>query len=139
MVASEVRSLAQRTQESTTEIEALIDALQGGVAQAVAKMEQNRVSAESTVEQGTKVAEALRTIASAVTSIADMNIQIASAATQQSAVAEEINKSVHRISDVADQSASGADDISRSSEELGLTGTTATGFDCAFQLSLQVE
>ncbi len=108
VVASEVRSLAQRTQDSTTEIEALIDDLQSGVGEAVKKMDKNRKSAEAAVEQSGAVAEALRRISTAVASIVDMNMQIASAATQQSAVAEEVNQSVLRISEVADQSASGS-------------------------------
>lgn len=134
VVASEVRSLAQRTQESTTEIEALIDDLQHGVEQTVGSMAQNRKRAESSVEHGEQVASSLRRISQAVATIASMNVQIASAATEQSAVAEEVNRSVQRISTIADQSASGSDEISRSSEELARLGQQLQGLTERFTI-----
>jgi len=118
VVASEVRTLAQRTQDSTTEIEQIISELQNGVDQAVSSMDDNRENAERTVERGEEAAKALRRISKAVGDIADMNTQTASAATQQSTVSEQISQSVQRISEIADQSSSGAEETSRSSEEL---------------------
>lgn len=135
VVASEVRSLAQRTQQSTTEIEALLEELQSGVGQAVTSMEQNRKRAESSVEHSAQVVNALQRISGAVATIVSMNLQIASGATEQSAVAEDINSSVQRINTIADQSASGSDEVSRSSEELARLGHQLQSMTERFELS----
>ena len=118
VVADEVRTLAQRTQESTHEIETLVDNLQGGAQQAVQVMESSRKKAESTVSQATQAGESLSSIRAAVENILDVNTQIASAAEEQSATTEEINRSVNNIQSVAEQTATGAEQTAASSNEL---------------------
>jgi len=118
VVADEVRTLAQRTQESTIEIEALVDALQTGAQQAVDVMGQSRDKAESTVSQAEQAGESINAIITSVSDILNMNVQIASAAEQQSATTEEINRNINNIQSIAEQTASGAVETSASSNEL---------------------
>jgi len=118
VVADEVRTLASRTHESTTEIENMIDKLQTGSHNAVEVMEKSREQAQAGVEQATEAAESLEAITRAVATITEMNIQIASAAEEQSAVSEEINKNVTNISQISEQTASGAEQTTTSADEL---------------------
>lgn len=118
VVADEVRTLSQRTQKSTEEIESMIDQLQSGVKEAVGSMQSSRKATELTVEQSNKVAEALDHIASAVATIVDMSHQIAQAAEEQSAVAKTIDTNVRHISDLGTETASNAQETLESSKEL---------------------
>ena len=108
VVADEVRTLASRTQESTTEIEEMIAKLQSGAHQAVETMENGREKATDSVEQANQAGAALEEITGAVSSISDMNTQIASAAEEQAVVADEINKNITTISSLGEQNATGA-------------------------------
>ena len=118
VVADEVRVLASRTQESTQEIENMIDKIQSGASEAMKAMEDSKGRTSSTVEQAAVAGEALSTITDSVTAISDMNTQIASAAEEQSAVAEEISKSIESISEVAQVTAKGATQTAGSSDSL---------------------
>ena len=108
VVADEVRTLANRTQESTSEIHSMIERLQTAAKNAVSSMESGQRLTLSNVKQADKAGLALDEIASAVKTISDMNAMIASAAEEQSAVAEEINRSVVNITQISDETAAGA-------------------------------
>ncbi len=118
VVADEVRTLASRTQESTNEIETMIEQLQSASKKAVSEMQSSRESAIAGKEKMAETGNALSTIRDAVDSISDLNFQIASASEQQSAVAEEINSNVVNISTSGEATASGASQTSESSEQL---------------------
>ncbi|MBC9249044.1 chemotaxis protein [Pseudomonas alcaligenes] len=122
VVADEVRGLAQRTQKSTEEIEALIAALQNGTQQAANLMDSSRELTESTVELTRRAGRRLGAIAQSVSSIQSMNQQIAAAAEEQTAVAEEINRSVINVRDISEQTASASEETAASSIELARLG-----------------
>ncbi|HFD81122.1 MAG TPA: methyl-accepting chemotaxis protein [Gammaproteobacteria bacterium] len=118
VVADEVRTLAGRTQESTAEINQMIEHLQAGSRKAVEVMGQSREQAQLVVSEAGKAGDSLETIAGAVARINDMSTQIASAAEEQTAVAEEINRNIVAISDMAEQTATGASQTAASGEDL---------------------
>ncbi|QLC72263.1 methyl-accepting chemotaxis protein [Pseudomonas sp. LPB0260] len=134
VVADEVRALARRTQESTTEIEGLIATLREGTRRTVTDMRQSGALVEQVVQDANQTEGALAAIAEAVTQIFEMNQQIAAAAEEQTAVAEEINRSVTSIRDIADQSAAAMDESANSSIQLAELGLELQGMAGHFRL-----
>jgi methyl-accepting chemotaxis protein len=134
VVADEVRTLASRTQQSTREINDMIEKLQHGANQAVSVMEMGRSKAEESVEQAAKAGEALQTITGVVDNIKSMNIQIASAAEQQSATAEEINRNIVNISEVAQETAGGSQQTASASDELARLAADLQGQVSKFKI-----
>ena len=107
VVADEVRTLARRTQQSTQEIQDMIERLQTGAGNAVKLIGSISERSEATVEETRRVNEALQRIGQAVATITDMNTQIASAAEEQTSVSETINQNVHEIVAITEQTAQG--------------------------------
>lgn len=101
VVADEVRNLANRTKESTSEIQEMITNLQVEAKQSVELMEVNVHDAQSTSEKSDSANDALQAIRDSVSVILDMNNQIATAAEEQTHVAAEINVNVVEINDIA--------------------------------------
>nr|WP_145253743.1 methyl-accepting chemotaxis protein [Pseudomonas sp. DE0157] len=134
VVADEVRSLAQRTQQSTEEIEELIAGLQSGTQRAASKMDSSRQLTDSTVELTRRAGSSLENITRTVSSIQAMNQQIATAAEEQTAVAEEINRSVINVRDISDQTSAASEQTASSSVELARLGTHLQGLVGRFKL-----
>ncbi|XKH01252.1 methyl-accepting chemotaxis protein [Marinobacter nauticus] len=122
VVADEVRALAKRTQDSTGEIETLVNTLQQGSKEAAESMRHNSDSAESAVGVARQAAESLDSIAASVSSIQGMNQQIATAVEEQTSVAEDISEGVVNIREVTDQSATANNQIAVSSSDLARLG-----------------
>jgi len=118
VVADEVRSLAQRTQDSTQEIESIITTLQGRTREVVSIMQQCRNQGGESAAQATKAGELLRSITEDVQTIMDMSTHIATAIDEQSQVASEVNKNVVRIRDIAQQASGHAVTNAQTSEEV---------------------
>jgi len=97
VVADEVRTLAQRTQESTQEIEDVIEKLQSSAEDSVQRMNANRDKVIETAGTATNAAASLEKINESVQSIASLNIQIAGASEEQSAANAEIGTRMDSI------------------------------------------
>jgi len=118
VVADEVRQLASRTQQSTSEIQGMIEALQVTASKAADEMQSGREDAENSVSRAAEAGKSLDDIASAVRTITDMNVQIASAAEEQAAVTEELNSNITQIQNLANQSEDGSRQTADASQDL---------------------
>lgn len=119
VVADEVRTLASRTQESTQDIQNMLQHLQQGVKEAVTAMNTSRASAMTTVQTTEGAGKTLDEIKEAVSNITRMAIQIAAAAEEQSEVTEDINRNLTQINHFAETTANIAHSTLKSSDNLG--------------------
>lgn len=97
VVADEVRSLAKRTQDSTAEIQQIIEAVQQGAAKAMQAMKISQEKTGVTLEMAGQAGQSINQITQSISAILGMNMQIATAAEEQSYAAEEINKNVVKV------------------------------------------
>jgi methyl-accepting chemotaxis protein len=118
VVADEVRTLAQRTQQSTSDIQSMITTLQTGVSDIVTVMESGHEQAAQTVKLAGEAESELASILDAMGRISDMNTSVASATEEQTQAVDEINRSVTQINDLAQHSDDRSVEISEISDLL---------------------
>ena len=118
VVADEVRTLASRTRQSTSEIQQMVESLQAGVRDAVVVMSASRKETDSSVVQAAAAGQALDAILQSMRQVDAMNASIASAAATQRQVTGDMSRSVSEISEIAVQTAAGAEQTAGSAKEL---------------------
>lgn len=118
VVADEVRTLASRTQDSTSEIQNIIEQLQSAAQSTASIMRRSNETTSISVEQAKHAGEALDDIAEKVSTITEMNLQIANAANEQGAVSSEINVNINTINEGVSQISDNASQTSEASTNL---------------------
>ncbi len=118
VVADEVRTLAQKSQQSTEEIQQMIEEVQAGASSAVEVMEKSRELAEKSVAEAGMAGNSLESITRSTRTISDINTQIASAAEEQASVTSEVNRNINNISHAAEETTQHADDVASATREL---------------------
>jgi len=134
VVADEVRALAYRTQQSTQEIEQMVQGMRSGSSLALDSMQASTARATTTLALAERAGEALQTITASVHEIHERNLVIASAAEEQAQVAREVDRNLVNIRDLSVRSAAGADQTSASSHELSQLANALQGMVRRFQL-----
>ncbi|KAE9658754.1 methyl-accepting chemotaxis protein [Pseudomonas sp. PB105] len=134
VVADEVRSLAQRTQDSTEEIEQMISGIQQGTQNTVEALNSSADHAGQTLQRANSAGNALEKITAAISQISQRNLVIASAAEQQALVAREVDRSLVNIRDLSTQTAAGATQTSAASQELSRLAVDLNGLVTRFVL-----
>ncbi|MFU7708882.1 methyl-accepting chemotaxis protein [Aeromonas veronii] len=123
VVADEVRTLAKRTQDSTSQINHIISELQQRANEAGVTMQQSQDMMSETVHTAREAGASIAEISSSVNSISYMNIQIATATEEQGAVSEELNRNVVNISNASEEVATGAKQMAQACNDLNLLAT----------------
>jgi methyl-accepting chemotaxis protein len=134
VVADEVRALAHRTQQSTGEIEQMIESIQRGTEHAVAAMQSSSTRADTTLTLARAAGGALDDIVQAIASITERNLVIASAAEQQAQVSREVDRNLVNIRDLSQQTSAGANQTRAASQELASLAVSLNGLVTAFRV-----
>jgi len=118
VVADEVRELASRTQNSTQEIQEMVENMQNSIGQVVAVMQKSMQQSQQCVEHASTSQSSLGDMNTRIANIREMSGQIAEAARQQSEAVEEVSRTLEQINAAAGDTAEGASTVSASSEDL---------------------
>ncbi|MEQ7918524.1 methyl-accepting chemotaxis protein [Xanthomonas sp. WHRI 1810A] len=118
VVADEVRALAHRTQQSTREIEQMIDSIQKGTGAAVSAMTHTNAQAQRTLDTAQGAGAALAEITESIDNITERNVLIATASEEQAQVAREVDRSLVSIRDLSNQASEGSSQTAIATSEL---------------------
>ena len=118
VVADEVRELASRTQNSTQEIQEMVENMQNSIGQVVSVMQQSMQQSKQCVEHASTSQSALGDMNTSIANIREMSSQIAEAANQQNQAVEEVSRTLEQINAAASETAEGANNVSASSTDL---------------------
>ncbi|WP_070967001.1 methyl-accepting chemotaxis protein [Vibrio sonorensis] len=134
VVADEVRTLSQRTQESTLEIQTIIEKLQHGASSVVKVMEQGSSTANDASELSSQAGDALNKINKEVHTIEEMNQHIATAAEEQTVTVNDINRNVVSLRDMTASVSEESNQMAQASRELNQVSETLMGMINRFKL-----
>jgi len=135
VVADEVRTLAARTQQSTSEINEMLTRLRNGTDTVVRAMDATKVSCQQTADTTASVNDSLDSMTSSVMQINDLGIQIATAAEEQSSVTEEINRNMTMIQNMVSQLTENSDKTMDSTHSLAGSNEQLVAIVGQFKLS----
>ena len=134
VVADEVRALAARTQQSTSEIDTMLSDLRKATSVVVQSMDTTKGSCAQTVEHTANVMASLESMTNSISQINDLTTQIATSANEQSVVTEEVNKNMIAIHDMINELNRNADDSVASTEQLAVTNSQLNAMVANFKL-----
>ena len=123
VVADEVRQLAQRTQDSTKEIDNMIGIIMEGANSSVEVMASSVVQANSVQENAKAAIELNKVIGIDMNEISDLSIQIATAAEEQSVVVDDILRNIETLNEGVTETSHATENIAESSVELARLAT----------------
>ncbi|MET0089801.1 MAG: methyl-accepting chemotaxis protein [Candidatus Thiodiazotropha sp.] len=134
VVADEVRTLASRTQQSTEEIQKIIQGLQEGTAKAVKVMGESVASAKDTVDKASNASVSLKNIVNSISVITEVNTHIASSSEQQSVAVKGIDHSVAHMEELSNKASNGSEETMQASRELARLGEELKGIVLQFKV-----
>jgi len=132
VVADEVRTLAQKTQQSTAEIEEIIHNIQAGASATVQVMDASSAISSESSHLFNQAAEKLNIITSTIAQINDLNTQVATAAEEQNSVSEDITRTIVEMSDLVEATAESAKASLKTAKELSSMAAEADKLSRSF-------
>lgn len=135
VVADEVRTLASRTNQSTQDIQQMIERLQEKSKAAVSTMERSHSQLQQGVESATEAGSSLQVIASAVQNISNLNQMISTESEQQGTAISRIHQNMDRITEVSDSAVASTSSVMQSGEELSSISQELRGIISEYRIS----